>query len=277
MVIRYRISVTTFWFVSFPLLKKYYFCKKIKPMKFVWPFLVIVLFSGLRVVAQDSIPVEIDTMVYTVADKMPEFEGGDSMLVKYIKENVHYPSNITSPGVKEGTVYINFIVEKDGSVSNIHVLKGICDELNTEAFRAVKEMPAWNPGIKNGKIVRVSMTLPFVFDFLEMAPRVNVEDMSPENMPQFPGGLSALGKYISSNMHYPKDAAQKGYHGRVFVAFVIDTDGSIIEARVLQGVCESIDQEALRIVNAMPKWIPGTDQGQPVQVRYILPLNFKLF
>lgn len=244
-------------------------------MRFVF-ISVVVLFLGLGAFAQETTTIESDSLIYTVVDEMPQFNGGDSTLVNYIKEYVHYPATITTPGVYEGRVFVNFIVEKDGTLSNIKVLKGIGEEFDAEAVRAVKEMPAWIPGKLNGELVRVSFTLPINFKAVAPQQIMSYEELPPEGMPMFPGGLEELLKYIRTNIKYPAEARSKGHHGRVFVAFVIETDGSITNARILQGVCESIDQEALRLVNSMPKWIPGLYRGQTVRVEYVLPLNFSL-
>lgn len=244
-------------------------------MRFVF-ISVAVLLLGLGAMAQETIPFEPDTSVYAVVDEMPQFNGGDSTLVNYIKEFVHYPATITTPGVYEGKVFVNFIVEKDGTLSNIKVLKGIGEEFDAEAVRAVRDMPAWIPGKKDGEPVRVSFTLPINFKAVAPKQIMSYDELPPEGMPMFPGGLGELLKYITSNIKYPAEARRKGLHGRVFVAFVIETDGSITNARILQGVCESIDQEALRLVNSMPNWIPGLYRGQTVRVEYVLPLNFSL-
>ena len=83
-------------------------------------------------------------------------------------------------------------------------------------------------------------------------------------------------KFISRNVKYPDDAKEAGKAGRVIVKFVIDKDGSISDATILRSVYPSIDAEALRVVNAMPKWNPGKVKGEPVKVKYTLPLSFSL-
>ena len=94
--------------------------------------------------------------------------------------------------------------------------------------------------------------------------------------PRFPGGEIELMKFISRNVKYPDDAKEAGMAGRVIVKFVIDKDGSISDATILRSVYPSIDAEALRVVNAMPKWNPGKVKGEPVKVKYTLPLSFSL-
>ena len=107
------------------------------------------------------------------------------------------------------------------------------------------------------------------------APQTRVYDVV-EQMPHFPGGPAALFEYLSDNIKYPQDAVQAKQEGRVIVSFVVDADGSIVEPRVVKSVSPSFDAEALRIVSAMPRWTPGMQGGQPVRVRYTVPISFKL-
>ena len=93
-----------------------------------------------------------------------------------------------------------------------------------------------------------------------------------ENMPEFNGGMGALMQYLSDNIRYPEE---KDIQGRVIVRFVVGKDGSISNAQVVKSVHPSFDAEALRIINNMPKWIPGTQNGKPVNVKYVVPINFK--
>jgi len=97
-----------------------------------------------------------------------------------------------------------------------------------------------------------------------------------EQMPEYPGGLPELMKYISMNVHYPEAATKTGTQGRVVVQFIIEEDGTVSDARVVQRVSDELDAEALRVVNAMPKWTPGRQKGQPVRVKYTLPVTFRL-
>ena len=97
-----------------------------------------------------------------------------------------------------------------------------------------------------------------------------------EQMPEFPGGTPELMKYISTNVKYPKEAFEKGIQGRVVVQFVVEKDGSINEVKVVKKVNEHLDAEAIRVVNAMPKWKPGKQKGEPVRVKFTLPVTFRL-
>ena len=97
-----------------------------------------------------------------------------------------------------------------------------------------------------------------------------------EQKPNFIGGDAALFKYLGENIKYPAMARENGIEGTVYVEFIIAKDGSITEANVKRGIGGGCNEEALRVVNSMPKWKPGKQQGNPVKVKYTLPVKFKL-
>lgn len=97
-----------------------------------------------------------------------------------------------------------------------------------------------------------------------------------EKMPSFPGGDKEMMKYIAKTIKYPAVDQENGIQGRVIVSFVVNKDGNIVDAKIVRGVSPSLDKEALRVVNSMPKWNPGEQRGKAVRVSYILPIVFKL-
>ncbi len=97
-----------------------------------------------------------------------------------------------------------------------------------------------------------------------------------ENMPKFPGGEKELSKFIGENTQYPKSAAESGVQGKVYVEFVVDQEGNVVEAEVVRGVDPRLDKEALRVINLLPKFKPGTQKGEPVRVAFTLTVNFSL-
>ncbi|MBQ4398355.1 MAG: M56 family metallopeptidase [Bacteroidales bacterium] len=97
-----------------------------------------------------------------------------------------------------------------------------------------------------------------------------------EEMPEFPGGAEAMMKSIAGNIKYPEAAIDKNIEGRVFVSFVIEKDGSVSNVKVLRGIGGGCDEEAVRVIKGMPKWKPGIQEGKPVRVSYMMPINFKL-
>ncbi|TNF43384.1 MAG: energy transducer TonB [Bacteroidetes bacterium] len=97
-----------------------------------------------------------------------------------------------------------------------------------------------------------------------------------EDMPEFPGGEMALRTYIANAIKYPVIAQENGIQGKVYVTFVVGKDGSVSNASIARGVDPSLDKEALRVVNTLPKWKPGKQRGKPVNVSYTVPINFVL-
>ncbi len=97
-----------------------------------------------------------------------------------------------------------------------------------------------------------------------------------EQQPQYPGGMGALNHWLGSNIKYPVMAAENGIEGRVVVQFVVERDGSVSGVHVVRGVDPSLDKEATRVVSAMPKWIPGKQNGSAVRVKYTVPVTFRL-
>ena len=97
-----------------------------------------------------------------------------------------------------------------------------------------------------------------------------------EQMPEYPGGMQAMIEFLQTNMKYPEDAAKQKVEGRVMVQFVVETDGSVSDVHVAKQVFPSLDAEAIRVVQAMPKWTPGKNGGQVVRVKYNLPIVFRM-
>ena len=119
-------------------------------------------------VIEEYVPVEVEeeevveAEVFTIVEQMPSFPGGDAKMYEYLGKNIKYPQIARETGI-QGRVFVNFVVEPDGSVSNVKVLRGIGGGCDEEAMRVVKGMPKWSPGKQRGKTVRVSYTLPVVF------------------------------------------------------------------------------------------------------------------
>ena len=237
--------------------------------------------------------------VYQVVEQMPQFPGGEKALMEYIGKNIVYPVEAKEKEI-QGRVFINFVIEKDGSVSNVKVLRGIGGGCDEEAVRAVSSLPKWKPGIQKGKPVRVSYQIPILFK-LDNAQKAQdqdpkkekqmvgeVEKMVPygpdengvyqivEEMPQYTGGEAAMMDFVAKNIVYPQEARDKEISGRVFVSFIVEKDGSVNEVNVKKGIGGGCDEEAVRVVKAMPKWKPGKMKGEAVRVSYQMPIFFKL-
>lgn len=97
-----------------------------------------------------------------------------------------------------------------------------------------------------------------------------------EVMPEYPGGMGEMMKFLSHNVRYPEAAKKKGLQGRSVIHFVVEKDGSLSDFKVVRSAGKLLDAEALRVAKTMPKWKPGKLKGKPVRVKYMLPVSFKL-
>ena len=223
-----------------------------------------------------------------VCEQMPEFPGGMGECMKFLSKNIKYPVEAMENNV-QGRVIIQFVVKKDGSISNPTVARSVDPLLDEEALRVVNAMPKWKPGMHEGKAVNVKYTLPVMFklsgDNTDSKSASNQREaqvdengvyMVCDQMPMYPGGMQELMKYLQKNIQYPQDAKEKGIQGRVIIQFIVEKDGSIKDTKVVRGIDPSLDNEALRVINAMPKWEPGKHKGETVSVKYTVPVAFKL-
>ena len=245
------------------------------------------------------IPVKIikpnvtDADVYEVVENMPEFpDGGMPGLMKYLSANIRYPEAAHKDGT-QGRVTVQFVVGKDGSIGNVSILRGVDPALDAEAIRVISGMPKWKPGTQKGEPVNVKYTVPVMFR-LTPEPVEKIDEMivvgyrTPDapvtgevyevadKMPEFPGGMTGLMQHLSKNIRYPAEAHTNNIQGRVVVSVIINTEGKVTNAQIVQGVAPSLDAEALRVTGTMPDWIPGTKDGKPVNVKYTFPVVFRL-
>ena len=219
---------------------------------------------------------------------MPEFPGGMPECMKWLGQNIKYPAEAKEKGI-QGRVIVQMVVEKDGTITNAKIAKGVDPLLDAEALRVVNSSPKWKPGKQRGEAVRVKYTLPIMFRLSDGSSDSKAADASREakvdengvhqvceEMPEFPGGMQECMKWLGKNIKYPAAAIEKGTQGRVIVQFVVEKDGSITNAKVVRSVDPLLDAEALRVISSSPKWKPGKQEGEPVRVKYTLPVAFRL-
>src|SRR5690554_4517484 len=224
--------------------------------------------------------------IFVVVEDMPEYPGGVDAMMRFLGETIRYPFEAMTNGI-QGRVICNFVIEKDGSVSDVQIVRGIDPHLDDEAIRVIEAMPKWKPGMQKKEIVRTRFTLPIVFRLTgDVDDNQKTSDNSSvptedifvvvEQQPEYPDGVEAMMKFLVDSVRYPIEAQEKGIQGRVIVNFVVNKDGSITDVNVVRGVDPSIDAEAVRVIESMPKWKPGKQRGKEVNVRYTLPVSFKL-
>lgn len=132
---------------------------------------------------------------------------------------------------------------------------------------------------KNVSLKVALMMLVLLFSFMTSTAQTKKNDMVfdvVEVMPQFPGGQIAMLQYIMKNIKYPEQAMKEGIQGRVAVRFIVEKDGSISDVKPILSVHPLLNKEAVRVVESMPKWSPGKQNGKPVRVRFNIPVMFKL-
>lgn len=227
--------------------------------------------------------------VFQVVEEQPMFPGGMGEMMKFLQQNVKYPKEAQDQG-KQGRVIVQFVVNKDGSISNDTIVRSVDPLLDAEALRVVRSMPNWTPGKQKGEAVRVRFTLPVTFrlDGGTESKSAEVKQVAKvptqgdeifnvvEQMPEYPGGMEELMKFLQRNVKYPKEAQEQGKQGRVVVQFVVNKDGSITDAKIVKSVDPQLDAEALRVVNAMPNWTPGKQRGKEVRTYFTIPVTFRL-
>ena len=277
-------------------------------------------------------PLKVTDEVFGEVENLPEYPGGNSAMIKLLSDNIRYPVIALENGI-QGRIVCSFIITKDGSISNVNVLRGVDPSLDAEVVRIINMMDVWKPGTQDGNKVNVQAVLPVVFrvqrdgfqeqvlsdeDRLALAKR-ELDDLSAmggkflldelvivgyapgadkdpvvaqqtpkkapdaddifvvvEEQPYFPGGNAAMLEFMSTHIKYPVEAQQNGVQGRVICNFVVRKDGSLTDINVVRSVDPLLDAEAVRLIGEMPKWVPGKQRGQVVNVRFTLPIVFRL-
>lgn len=257
---------------------------------------------------EGNIEVERAEEVFQVVENMPEFPGGNTELMKFLAKNIKYPAETQQKG-EQGRVMVQFVVGKDGKLSDIKIMRSISPTLDAEAIRVIKAMPTWKPGTQRGQAVAVKYTIPISFRLqgskgddkpvasdiqVVSVTKANNENSKPiptdpvkdsngeevfmvvEKMPEFPGGTAELMKFLQQNIKYPEQARKDSIQGRVIVQFTIKKTGEVSNTTVIRSVSPELDAEAIRVINAMPLWTPGEQKGEPVNVKFTLPIQFRL-
>lgn len=236
--------------------------------------LLLLLSILLSYTAQSQVTDTTQAIPFVAADKQPDFPGGQEAFLRFLGDKLVYPTDSYQKRI-QGMVIIAFIIEKDGRLTNLNVLRHVADDLDAEAIRVLKTSPKWSPGFQNRIPIRVNYTIPITFKLPEYlvadTTTTNNSDLkysAVEVQPEYPGGIEALDKYIRKNLH------TGGEVGTVKISFIVERDGGVTDIRAIQGISEKADLEAIRVIAEMPKWKPGMQGGRPVRVNYTIPVYF---
>jgi hypothetical protein len=213
----------------------------------------------------------------------PDFPGGDSAYLKFINRN------FSSINDDQEMVKLRFIVEADGTLSDIKAVEGKMTPIEDEAVRVMKLSPKWIPAVREGKAVRCivkrginnpyarDLDIDLVVEPADYGPAVVIEESNSiynmagiEKKPDYPGGINAFAIFFSKNFRSPDE---EGINGKIYATFVIETDGSLSNIKIIRDIGFGTGAEVLRVLKLSPKWIPGEQNGKKVRVLYSMPFS----
>jgi len=211
---------------------------------------------------------------FVSVEKQPIFPGGIAKFYEYLGKEIKYPE-VAKKNKTQGKVFVSFTVEQNGKLSNVNVTKGLSAETDAEALRVLKNSPNWNPGILNGKPVRVKYNINVNFNLSTKTEKMTAVKSGIQ--PEYPGGSSKLYSYLAKHIKYPAQAKKDKVKGKVFLAFNVEQDGTLSDLQVTKGLSKETDAEALRVMQSAPRWNPAIDaDGHPVKVKYQMAINFTM-
>lgn len=232
---------------------------------------------------------------FIAVEKEAVFPGGVNNFYNYIGHNLRYPENAIKNKI-EGKVSVSFVVDKNGKLVEIKIIKGVSPDIDAEAVRLFRNSPRWMPGIQNGILVKQQYAMNIIFQLPTVALAANAEqtdttwkkrlrDTSRDNKifsavqrePMFKGGIRFLDSYLHQTINYPEKAKKSHIQGIAAVTFVIEKDGSLSDIRVAKSSgSDDLDAEAVRVMKICPNWYPGIQNDRYVRVQYTVPIRFSL-
>lgn len=251
-------------------------------------------------IAQDTIK-EGGDEIFKQTEILPEPAGGMSVFRKWIGDNYQYPQAAIDAGA-QGTIRVRFVVEKDGSLSDIKAVQDIGHGTGEAAVNVLKKSPKWSPAIQNGRKVRFAFEMPIrinlvsrdrVLDDTQDIAKDTIRGKSggqlrlddnekketfsqAEIQPEPPGGLVAYRKWVADNYKYPKAAIDAEVKGTVTVTFVVEKDGALSDIKAARDLGHGTGEAAVEVLKTSKKWSPGIQNGKPVRVAYALPIRLDL-
>jgi protein TonB len=255
-------------------------------------------------------PTEDNSRIYDAVEQPAVPKGGPQGYADYLASHQKYPT-AAMQAKQEGTVMVTFVVEKSGGIGEVEVKQPVAPLLDAEAIRVIKSAPKWTPAHQKGKVVRQRVTVPVSFVLAEGSGEVvempapgatkpgqplppgavaaapgttsvigttasGAAIIRPEKSAQPVGGNAAFFTWIAENQKYPDLARKRKIQGKVPVEFTVQPDGTLTDVRVVQKHGSGLDEEAVRLIKAAPKWEPALYQGKPIKQKMALPVLFQL-
>ncbi|MFW0718138.1 energy transducer TonB [Pedobacter sp. N23S346] len=235
------------------------------------------LFLALTGIALLSISAQAQKVYdFVSVEKQPMYPGGIANFYKYLGGEIKYPAQAVKDKTA-GKVFVSFIVEKDGKLTDVEITRGLSKETDAEAKRVLEKSPKWNPGLIDGKPVRVKYNINVNFNLNNNGADQKANLTKPMNRyPEYPGGQTKMYAYLAKNLKYPAKAKKDGIEGKVYLSFNVQKDGTLTDIEVMKGLSKETDNEALRVLKSTPRWDPGLNDGRPVTTKYQMAINFTL-
>lgn len=241
----------------------------------VWVLIALAIILTLLILSVNGVfsKPEEEQIVTSTEQEIATFDAEEEEIEEEEEEifNIPEPEEIIAPEeVANQQQVTDLLIVEDDKIEEDKQVKNQEDVLENEAAVGAVDITEGTNDLNKIAIKEEVIAAP------------KVEDEQPvsiamvEQKPEFPGGEAAMYKWLSDNIVYPSAASEGGISGRVVVEFVVGKDGSITNVRVVRPRHPALDKEALRVVKAMPKWMPGRNNGQPVKVTYTLPVTFRL-
>jgi outer membrane biosynthesis protein TonB len=225
--------------------------------------LLLLLAAARPAAAQYYSQYAVDTtQIFNYVDQMPALPngGGNLALVKAVQQQVKQPIEVRE-GRTEGRVFVRVVIGVSGVARQATIIQSLSPACDAAALAAMKKMPRLRPGLYQGQPVAVLLTVPVMF----LSPRHVYAANEVSRPAQFPGGDAALEQYLQQNKATPAEVKQRDLKGRVTVRFVLKPDGRIGATEIINSLCPSCDDEALRLVRGFPRWQPALGyDDQPV-------------
>lgn len=228
-----------------------------------------------------------DTLVpLATVETKPLFANGqgEEAFTRWVAEHVKYPEEAKNKGI-QGTVVASLVVNSEGEVTNIKIVRGVHPLLDAETIRVLESSPKWEcPGISKGKKVSVHYNFPLKFglrgkvdDTKEVKQSTDPKDLGLEPAIFANGkGEEAFQVWVMKHVTYPDEARKEKVAGTVIASLTVTEDGSISDIKILRGVSPSLDKEVIRVLKSSPKWEkPAMVKGKNVRVSYSIPVKFE--
>ena len=239
-------------------------------LTFITAFISFVIFGKAQ--TNDTSKVDYNNKVFTSTQIEAHFPGGPTAWKFFLEKNLNssVPAKKGAPAGRY-TVTVNFIVDEEGTISDIQVANNPGYGTAEEAIRVIKNGPKWDPALLNGNVVkyRVNQSIAFVVSYETSFTGVQIAA-------EFQGGLEALRSYIERNLN-ANIASEKGAPSgkyRVMLYFLVDSDGKVNDVIAENNPGYGTTEEAIRVMKNSPKWIPARQNGQNVASRMRHPITF---